>query len=122
MKATAVQNKLKYFRYNKAKLGAKPGSIFIPKDALPTRVFEFRFHADFLEELEPVEVAEARSRPAPTATFTRWIDLKTCLIGIRCNRTGTAPHITARAYVEVSFRLPYSCLNFRTSGHKRFVE
>lgn len=76
MKATAVQNKLKYFRYNKAKLGAKPGSIFIPKDALPTRVFEFRFHADFLEELEPVEVAEARSRPAPAATFTRWIDVR----------------------------------------------
>jgi magnesium transporter len=76
MKATAVQNKLKYFRYNKAKLGAKPGSIFIPKDALPTRVFEFRFHADFLEELEPVEVAEARSRPAPAAAFTRWIDVR----------------------------------------------
>lgn len=76
MKATAVQNKLKYFRYNKAKLGAKPGSIFIPKDALSTRVFEFRFHADFLEELEPVEVAEARSRPAPAATFTRWIDVR----------------------------------------------
>jgi magnesium transporter len=76
MKATAVQNKLKYFRYNKAKLGAKPGSIFIPKDALPTRVFEFRFHADFLEELEPVEVAEARSRTAPAATFTRWIDVR----------------------------------------------
>lgn len=76
MKATAVQNKLKYFRYNKAKLGAKPGSIFIPKDALSTRVFEFRFHADFLEELEPVDVAEVRSRPAPAATFTRWIDVR----------------------------------------------
>lgn len=76
MKATAVQNKLKYFRYNKAKLGAKPGSIFIPKDALSTRVFEFRFHADFLEELGAVEVAEARSRPAPAAAFTRWIDVR----------------------------------------------
>ncbi len=76
MKATAVQNKLKYFRYNKAKLGAKPGSIFIPADALPTQVFEFRFNADALEELGAVDVAGIRNRPAPGAEFTRWIDVR----------------------------------------------
>lgn len=76
MKATAVQNKLKYFKYNKAKLGAKPGSIFIPKDALPTQVYEHRFNADVLEELPEATVAQARLRLAPEVGFTRWIDIR----------------------------------------------
>lgn len=76
MKATALQNRLKYFRYNKAKLGAKPGSIFIPKDALPTRVFEYRFKAEYLEEMDAEEVQTARNRAAVDPQITRWIDIR----------------------------------------------
>jgi len=76
MKATALQNRLKYFRYNKAKLGAKPGSIFIPKDALPTRVFEYRFKAEYLEEIDAEEVQTARNRAAVDPQITRWIDIR----------------------------------------------
>jgi magnesium transporter len=71
-----IAGRLRYFRYNTAKAGAKPGTLFIPHDAQPTRVFEYHFKESELLEFSPCTLHEARNRPAPGPEFTRWIDIR----------------------------------------------
>ncbi len=76
MQASLTPSKLKYFRYNKAKLGAKPGTVIIPSDALPTQIYEYRFSAEGLVELPVCTVAEVRQREATAVGISRWIDVR----------------------------------------------
>lgn len=76
MQVPTIHSPFRYFRYNKAKLGARPGTVFIPHDALPTKVFEYHFDAHGLHELPACQVAEAAVRPAPPAGKTRWLDVR----------------------------------------------
>lgn len=76
MQASTVQNKLKYFRYNKAKLGAKPGTVLIPSDALPTQIYEYHFSAEGLTELPVCSVHDAKGRASVPAEISRWIDVR----------------------------------------------
>lgn len=76
MQAPTFHSPFRYFRYNKAKLGARPGTVFIPVDALPTQVFEYHFDAQGLHELPVCTVGEASHRSLQAAGKTRWIDIR----------------------------------------------
>lgn len=76
MQVPTFHSPFRYFRYNKAKLGARPGTVFIPIDALPTQVFEYHFDAHGLHEFDVCTVTEASQKPLQAAGKTRWIDIR----------------------------------------------
>lgn len=76
MQVPTFHSPFRYFRYNKAKLGARPGTVFIPHDALPTQVYEYHFDATGLHELPVCSVASAAARPLHPAGKTRWLDVR----------------------------------------------
>lgn len=76
MQVPVLHSPFRYFRYNKAKVGAKPGTIFIPHDALPTRIHEYHFDATGVHELPEGDVATVAARPTHPQGKTRWIDIR----------------------------------------------
>ncbi len=76
MQVHHLHSPFRYFRYNKDKLGAKPGTIFIPQDAQPTVVYEYHFDATGLHELQPGDVATVAARPLHPKGKTRWLDIR----------------------------------------------
>lgn len=76
MQVPHLQSPFRYFRYNKDKLGAKPGTIFIPHDAQPTRIYEYHYDATGLHEFPPADVATVAARPLHPKGKTRWLDVR----------------------------------------------
>lgn len=76
MQVPHLHSPFRYFRYNTDKLGAKPGTIFIPQDAQPTIIYEYHFDATGLHELAPADVATVAKRPVHPEGKTRWLDVR----------------------------------------------
>lgn len=76
MQVPHLHSPFRYFRYNTNKLGAKPGTIFIPQDAQPTVIYEYHFDATGLHELAPADVATVAKRPVHPEGKTRWLDVR----------------------------------------------
>ncbi|MFN3530714.1 MAG: magnesium/cobalt transporter CorA [Bacteroidia bacterium] len=76
MKSNKARHSRQYFRYNKAKLGAKPGSIIIPIDALASRVYLYTYNEEHFSETASLSVEEARNHAKPKTDQLRWIDIR----------------------------------------------
>ncbi len=64
------------FRYNKAKIGAKPGTILIPQDAQETRIFVHAHQPDYHLEEQDVSFERVDEIVALHQEHTIWIDIR----------------------------------------------
>lgn len=64
------------FRYNKAKIGAIPGTIIIPRDALETRVFVHIHQEDFHLEEHDVSFERVNTLLEQHPEYTIWVDIR----------------------------------------------
>lgn len=64
------------FRYNKAKIGAKPGTIFIPTNALPTRIFVHAHQAEYHLEEADINYARVDEIVRTHPEHTVWVDIR----------------------------------------------
>lgn len=64
------------FRYNKAKIGAKPGTIFIPTNALATRIFVHAHQPGYHLEEKDINYGRVEEIISLHPEHTIWVDIR----------------------------------------------